>query len=112
MSIDNVELQQELQRRQVQDEAAFRDTARARAIAKTVLVGGWIAPVIPIVGLLGLFISFWAGIGTGIYLLIAGARKSGFRFLLAGFASPFLAIVWGLIYLVLGVGGSRLANLF
>lgn len=109
MSIENAAIEQELQRRQVQDAAATRDTANIRRIAKAVLIAGWCAPIIPFIGLFGLFVSFWAGVGTGTYLLIAGARKSGFSYILAGFLGTLaVGALWAIIYLVVGIGGGSL----
>jgi hypothetical protein len=113
MSLDQAAVSQELARRQLQEEAANRDTAGIRRIAKGLLIAGWLAPIVPIVGFFGFFVSFWAGVGTGVYLMFSGARKSGLRFVLAGFfGTAAVGIAWMLVYLLLGIGGGFLSSMF
>lgn len=112
MSMDQSALTQELERRHLQEEAANRDTAGVRQGAKVVMVLGWLAAAIPLVGLIGLFVSFWAGVGAGTYMLISGAKKAGMKYIIAGFMGTIaVGILWVIVWMTLGLGTGFLSSI-
>lgn len=68
------------------------------------VVAGWLLPVIPLVGLVGLPAGALGGLVCGVIALTRNQERGGLLLLLTALiAAPIVGVVWFLIYMAIGV---------
>jgi hypothetical protein len=103
MNIHENAINEQVQARDIAITAAKRQTAPLLRKGWSAVVAGWILPAIPMVGLLGFPISFFAGLIVGAIAASRGNAGGGIVLMLTGFFGTMLVgILWVLIYLLFG----------
>lgn len=107
MESNELFIQQELQNRQVKQQAAKRETAPLLKIGWMCLIGAWVFPIIPFLGFFGLIlmalIALFIAIFTAVKGNLSGAMVLGFS---AWLGSGFAAFLWIGIYAMIGSLGA------
>ena len=96
-------INEQVQAREIVIAAATRQTAPLLRKGWSAVIAGWLLPAIPVIGLIGFPIAFFAGLIVGAIAASRGNASGGIVLILAGMLGTMLVgVVWLLIYLLFG----------
>lgn len=107
METSNDKLANAIETQKIEIQAAKIATAPLVSTGWKLVLGGWAAGFIPLLGMLGWAVAFFSGIVAGIILMSRKNTSDGVKLLLAGwFGTSIVGIIQVFIWAIFGFGAA------